>query len=58
MLCPHQFLEEAFRRGNITFGAEHELDCITLLIYGAVQVLEGSRSFWRVFTGLLLILGA
>lgn len=45
MLCPHHLLKELFRRGNIAFSRKHELDCITLLINRAVQVLTGLPDF-------------
>ncbi len=52
------FLKKSFRSGNIEFSTEHKLNHITFLVHGAIQVLEGSRSFWHMFTGHLLILNA
>src|SRR5436853_223506 len=39
MVGSHQLLKEPFRRGNITLGAEHELDCLPGGVNGAIQVL-------------------
>ncbi len=39
MVSSHHPLKEAFWRGNITFSREHKLNRLTILIYGALQIL-------------------
>jgi hypothetical protein len=36
---PHQLLEESFRCGNITFGAQHKFDCVPGGVDRAVEIL-------------------
>src|ERR1700749_1349628 len=38
MLCSHHLLKETFCRRNIALSAEHKLDCISFLVYGAVKI--------------------
>src|SRR5215203_4551810 len=40
MLRPHHLLEEPFRRGNIAFSTEHELDRLPLLVHGSIEILK------------------
>jgi len=37
----HHLLKESFRRGNVAFSREHELNRISLLVHGAVEILAG-----------------
>jgi hypothetical protein len=39
MIGSHQLLEESLCRGNVTLRAEHELNCASFFIHGAVQIL-------------------
>ena len=39
MLGPHHLLKEPFRRANVAFRAEHELNGTTFFVNGAIQIL-------------------
>ncbi len=39
MIGSHYFLEEPFRRANITLGAQHEINRLAFFIQRAVQIL-------------------